>query len=80
MRKTTFLDNVMEFFAGVFFNLYLRFAGMTEDEFLAEHEREAMGRLLESMSPNNYCQCSTVVIRDGRCIKCGRVYRSETHL
>lgn len=26
-----------------------------------------------------YCHCSTAIVRDGKCINCGREYKSHSH-
>jgi hypothetical protein len=46
MDKTTFLDNIREWIAGIAFDVYLWASRMTEEEFIAAQERQAR-RLIE---------------------------------
>lgn len=45
MSQPSFFDNVREWIAGIAWRIYLWGARMTEEEFLAEHRRQAVEQM-----------------------------------
>ncbi len=60
MGKQSFLDKIREWASGVAFDAFLRLSRMTEEEFLAEHERQAVEQSVQAdgaLAQAFYCHC-----------------------
>jgi len=60
MSQPSFFDNVREFIAGLAWHVYLWGARMSEEEFLAEHERQAVEQSVQAdgaLARAFYCHC-----------------------
>jgi hypothetical protein len=66
MGKQSFFDKVREWASGIAFDVFLRLSSMTEEEFLAEHERRAVEQLRAADCPDCGGELQVLV----RCVSC----------
>ena len=70
MGQASFFDNVREWVGGIAFAIYLWSAKMSEEEFLAEHERQAVQHL-RALDEAKVCRVINHFFVDGVCSQCG---------
>jgi len=66
MAQQSLSDKVCEFIAGIAWHIYLWSARMTEEQFLAEHERQALAQIAQRTCPD----CGGELQLLERCISC----------